>query len=147
MQTENLIYAPLWRRVLAAIYDLLPLAGLLMIATALAMLFTRVLVPVDRVDLVLRSGWPHLLLQCWLAALTVAYYVVSWRKGGQTIGMRAWRIVVRADAGSLSLGHALLRLGVGAFALIGWAWCIFDPQRRALHDLAAKTSVVFVPRR
>ncbi len=146
LSTETIVYAPLWRRLLAALYDLLPLAGLLMIATALAVLLTRVLVPVERVDLVLRSGWPHVLLQLWLGLLTLLYYVYSWRRGGQTIGMRAWKIAVRADSGALSWRSALVRALVGLF-LPGLLWCLFDPQRRALHDRVAGTVVVHRPKR
>lgn len=146
MHIETLVYAPLWRRLLAALYDLLPLAGLLMIATALVVLLARLLVPVDRIDLLLRNGWPHDLLQIWLGMLVLSYYVLSWRRGGQTIGMRTWRIAVRADTGSLSLNAALLRALVGLL-LPGLLWCLFDPRRRALHDRVAGTHVVQIPKR
>ena len=146
MSTEPILYAPLWRRLLATLYDLLPLAGLLMIATALAVLLTRLLVPVERVDLVLRSGWPHVLLQAWLGLLTLLYYVYSWRRGGQTIGMRAWKIAVVDARGALSWRAAIVRAVVGLF-LPGLMWCLFDPQRRALHDRVAGTVVVHRPRR
>lgn len=146
MSTETILYAPLWRRLLAAVYDLLPLAGLLMIASAAAVLATRLLVPVDRVDLVLRNGWPHALLQAWLVALTFAYYTYSWMRGGQTIGMRAWKIAAQPDTGTLTFGAALLRALAGLF-LPGLLWCLFDPQRRALHDRIAGTVVVHRPMR
>ncbi|HWT16076.1 MAG TPA: RDD family protein [Patescibacteria group bacterium] len=145
MSIEPPRYAPLWRRLLAAFYDVLPLAGLLMIATALALLLTYLLVPVERVDRVLRNGWPHVALQLWLGALTVTYFVISWRRGGQTIGMRAWKIAVRGETGALSLRAALLRVAVGAF-LPGLLWCLFDPRRRALHDRVAGTVVLHLPK-
>ena len=91
-----------------------------MVATALVVLLARLLVPVDRVDLLLRNG--------------------------QTIGMRTWRIAVRADTGSLSLKAALLRALVGLF-LPGLLWCLFDPRHRALHDRVAGTHVVQIPKR
>lgn len=146
MTTEPIRYAPLWRRLLAALYDLLPLAGLLMIATALAVLLTRMLVPVERVDLLLRSGWPHVALQFWLGTLALAYYAYSWVRGGQTIGMRAWKIAVQAETGTLTWHSALLRALAG-LVLPGLLWCLFDPQRRALHDRAAGTIVVLRPKR
>jgi uncharacterized RDD family membrane protein YckC len=147
LHTELPVYAPLWRRVLAAFYDLLPLGALLMIGTACALVVAGMLAPDTRADLVLRAGWPHLALQCWLSLLASAYYVISWRKGGQTIGMRAWRIAVRADSGTLSLWHALLRLAFGLFAVAGWISCLFDARKRALHDLVAQTAVVHLPKR
>jgi uncharacterized RDD family membrane protein YckC len=146
LSTEPIVYAPLWRRLLAGIYDLLPLAGLLMIATALAVLLTRLLVPVERVDLVLRGGWPHLALQAWLGLLALGYYAYSWRRGGQTIGMRAWKIAVRSETETLSWSSAVLRALVGLF-LPGLFWCLFDTRRRALHDRVAGTVVVQRPKR
>jgi len=146
LSTEPIAYAPLWRRLLAGVYDLLPLAGLLMIATALAVLLTRLLVPVERVDLVLRQGWPHVALQLWLGALALGYYAYSWRRGGQTIGMRAWKIAVRSETGELTWPSALLRVAIGLF-LPGLLWCLFDPHRRALHDRVAGTVVVHRPKR
>ena len=145
MSTDPIRYAPLWRRLLAALYDLLPLAGLLMIATALAVLLTRLLVPVERVDLLLRSGWPHVLLQVWLSTLTLAYYTYSWMRRGQTIGMRAWKIAVQTETGALTL-HAALRRALIGLVLPGLLWCLFDPRRRALHDRAAGTFVVYRPK-
>ena len=90
--------------------------------------------------------------RAWLLLVAFAYYGVSWRLGGQTIGMKAWRLRVVPDAGvALSWPRAALRfavavvsvaaLGAGVFA----AW--FDPRRRMWHDLAAGTSVVLEPKR
>lgn len=141
MSTPEIRFAPLWRRLLAGVYDLLPLAGLLMIATALAVLLARLVTPVERIDLVLRSGWPHVALQAWLGALTLAYYTLSWRRGGQTIGMRAWKIAVVSDTGELTWRRATIRALIGCF-LPGLLWCLFDARRRALHDRVATTSVV-----
>ncbi len=101
-----------------------------------------------------------------LQALVVsAYFVVSWLRGGQTLGMRPWRIRVTASHGGRpTLAQALVRFfaaaspmlllglapwigtraSVGA-VVVGWAvWfamAAFDPRRRALHDLVARTEL------
>lgn len=127
-------------RLVAAVYDLLPLVGLWFVAGALALAVTA-----GELD-------PHrflhkLLVQGLVLALTLVYFVVSWLRGGQTLGMRAWHLrVVRADGGRVDAMRALLRFGVAMISLaaagIGFAWALFDPQRRAWHDIAAHTLVV-----
>lgn len=146
MQTDASVPAPLWRRALAALYDLLPLAGLLMIANSLAVVLAALATGRRDTDAVLAHGWPLFAQQVWLGGLMLGYYVISWRRGGQTIGMRAWRIALRSDRGSLSLGAALLRALVALF-VPGLLWCLVDREQRALHDLAAGTRVVHLPRR
>lgn len=146
MPTDPLIPAPPWRRLIAAVYDLLPLAGLWMVGTALAVLAARLVVPSDRIDLVLRDGWPHVALQAWLLLLTAGYFVGSWRRGGQTIGMRPWRLTVQTEqGGALDARTAWRRAACGWF-LPGLIWCWFDPRRRALHDRFAGTVVVLKPK-
>lgn len=133
--------APFWRRIAALIYDLLVLMAIWMVTAALILLAFQ-----GEVDVARQPPLYHVLLQAALFVVTALYFVVSWRKGGQTIGMRAWRIAVRADHGTLSLKSALLRALVGLF-LPGLLWCLFDPRRRALHDRVADSAVVHLPKR
>jgi uncharacterized RDD family membrane protein YckC len=99
------------------------------------------------------------------ALVVMAYFISSWRRGGQTVGMRPWRIrVTTDDGGTPSLQQALIRVLVAAAPLvllmlepmiglhatlwtllIVWAiWfavALFDPRRRAVHDFAAHTEI------
>ncbi|OOG48093.1 RDD family protein [Rhodanobacter sp. C01] len=151
---------PLWRRLLALVYDLLIVVAIVMVVGLLCQLATH--------GQLIRTGtttvipaWYQLLQGLVLAA----YFVSSWRRGGQTVGMRPWRIqVTRDDGGTPSLQQVLIRLLVAAAPLILlmlepviglsptlWAllivwttWfavALFDPRRRALHDLAAHTEI------
>jgi uncharacterized RDD family membrane protein YckC len=91
--------------------------------------------------------------------------MLSWLRGGQTLGMRPWHIrLVAADGGKVAPAQALRRVIVAALPLlalalapwlglrgalwavaIGWAlWfapALVDPRRRALHDVAAATEL------
>ena len=132
--------ASLALRLLAALYDVLPMLALWFVATMLALALTGGALDVQRL--------PHkLLVQALLLAVTGAYFVVSWRRGGQTIGMRAWRLrVVSSDGKSLDARQALVRFGVallslGAFGL-GFCWALFDAHNRTWHDMAAGTVLV-----
>src|SRR3546814_276046 len=74
------------------------------------------------------SGLQWLLwITCWL--LSGLYAVVSWRRGGQTLGMRPWRLaVVGADGSVPSWRAPCVRYAVGAVSLLAaglgfwWAW-------------------------
>lgn len=142
----NRIVAPpaaLGWRLLAAVYDLLPLLALWMLISA-ALLLTRGGAPVAPGS---PAAWAELLL---LWSVTGLYAGVSWRRGGQTMGMRAWRLrVVGADGAPPTARAVTLRYAVATLSLLalglGLAWALLDPQRRTWHDLAAGTVVVRLP--
>jgi uncharacterized RDD family membrane protein YckC len=135
--SESATSVPLWLRLIAGAYDLLPLLGLWFAAGVLALALTGGTLDPHRLA-------HKLLVQALVLALTAAYFVVSWTHGGQTIGMRAWRLrVVRADGSALSLWRALLRFFVALMSLaalgLGFSWALADRKRRTWHDIAAGT--------
>jgi uncharacterized RDD family membrane protein YckC len=133
--------ASLWRRLAAACYDLLVLAGVLML-TSMAVVIARGGSPVP-------AG--SRLFQGALALQAAAFFVAFWCHGGQTAGMRAWNIrVMRCDGRPLGAGVAVARLlacllSTAALGL-GFLWILLDPQRLAWHDRLTGTRVVQVPR-
>ena len=82
------------------------------------------------------------LLSSW--ALVGGYFVLSWRRGGQTVGMRPWRLQVLAADGKPATWRALwLRYLVASLTPgLCLLWTLLDPERRGLHDLAAGTLLV-----
>lgn len=127
-------------RLAAAVYDFFPLLALWMATGAAS-------IAVTGGTLDYHVWWYRLLL----LAVTAGYFVLSWRYGGQTIGMRAWRLrVVDRNGASPGWGTALLRFVVAQVSflalLIGFFWCLFERERRSWHDLAAGTRVVRVPK-
>jgi uncharacterized RDD family membrane protein YckC len=132
--------ASLALRLLAALYDAFPMLALWFVATMLALGLTGGTLDVQRL--------PHkLLVQALLLAVTGAYFVVSWRHGGQTIGMRAWRLrIVRDDGQPLHTRQALVRFGVSMISLaaagFGFWWALIDGQNRTWHDIASGTLMV-----
>jgi uncharacterized RDD family membrane protein YckC len=83
-----------------------------------------------------------------LFVLAFAYFPFFWARGGQTPGMKLFRLyVVRdSDGGPVGVGQAILRLvgyWINGIALyIGFAWVLVDARRRGWHDLIAGTVVV-----
>ena len=129
----------LLRRIAAALYDSLLVIALLVIPTLITMAF--------------RGGEPvppgSALFQIFLLVTAGTFFVGFWVRGGQTLGMRSWRIrVIDQSGGTLSWRQGVLRflialLSIGLFGLgIWWAW--FDRERRTLPDLVAGTRVIRV---
>ncbi len=144
MNDSNSSPAGLRLRLAAAAYDLLPLIGLWFVAAVLALAVTG-----GQLDTQTFTG--KLLVQGFALALSGAYFVVSWTRGGQTIGMRAWKLrVVDASGAPLRWSQAVLRFVVALISLAalgtGFWWALVDPQRRAWHDIAARTGVVRLPK-
>jgi uncharacterized RDD family membrane protein YckC len=91
-------------------------------------------------------GW-QIALRAALFVVTAAYFVISWTRGGQTIGMRAWRLrIVDADGNALDATHAIVRFIVACISLLalgaGYFWCLVDRRKRGWHDLAARSVLV-----
>lgn len=136
--------APFWRRLAALLYDLLVLMAIWMFAAALVLLSFG-----GEVDVADQPPLYHAILQAVLLGLTALYFSISWSRGGQTIGMRAWRVRVVETCGqaldfrraNLRFALALVSLGAAGF---GFIWCLFDADRRAWHDVVAKTRMVVV---
>jgi uncharacterized RDD family membrane protein YckC len=131
-------------RLAAAVYDLLPLIGLWFVAAVLALAVTG-----GRLDAHTLAG--KFLVQGFALALSAAYFVVSWARGGQTIGMRAWRLrVVDASGANLHWLRALLRFVVALVSLAalgaGFWWALVDAQGRTWHDIVASTRMFRLPK-
>lgn len=125
-------------------YDLLLLAGVLVIAAALP---TMAVGPLTGGDLT--SGLARGLLQLYLLAIILAYYVYFWTGGRQSLGMRAWRVlVIRADAQPLTHTDALRRFAFAALTLapvgLGLWWVLFDRDGQTWYERLSQTRSVLL---
>lgn len=129
--------AALGWRFLALAYDLLPVIPLLLLtsATVLWLRGGRAVEPWSSAAL-LQSG------VFWL--VVGSYFVASWRRGGQTMGMRPWRLQLLSADGKPASWRALwLRYLVASLTPgLCLAWSLLDRERRGLHDVAAGTQLV-----
>ena len=136
------VAAPVRIRLLAAVYEALLLAALLIAATAI---FTAIAGDARQQPL-------HIVLQMYLLVISAAYFVWSWTGGRRTLPMRTWRLrLVDRRGAPPSAGVAATRF---VLALASWPlgalplwWALFDPQRHFLHDRAAGTCLVREPPR
>jgi uncharacterized RDD family membrane protein YckC len=126
--------ASLPRRLAALVYDTLLIAGLLVGFTLLVLLARgmRAIAP--------ETPW----LPASLLAIGVWFYAWFWTHGGQTLGMRAWRIrLVRRDGGAVTWGRALGRCAAAWLAALpaglGYWWCLVDRDGLCWHDRLSGT--------
>ncbi len=133
--------AGLFRRLAAMVYDSLLLFAALYLSTAPLLLLTQG----EAVALA------HPLYRVYLFVVAFVFFGWFWTHGGQTLGMRAWRLrVLTRDGKSIGWLQALQRfLGaiVSLLALgLGYLWLLFDSDGYTWHDRMSKTVVVFMPK-
>lgn len=140
MKHQALPSATLIRRLSAAIYDGLLLAALLIAAGGVAVAVNGG----EAVD----TGNPF--FQLWLLAVPSSFYIWFWTHGGQTLGMRAWRMRVITDNGQpITFARACLRMPLAILSwvsLIGLLWCLVDDRGHAAHDRLSRSMVVVEPK-
>jgi uncharacterized RDD family membrane protein YckC len=93
------------------------------------------------------SGWTRHAFQLYLFLAIGLYFVGSWRRGGQTLAMKTWKLrLTGADGARITLRQALLRYVCAWPCLllggIGILYAPFDRQRQFLHDRLAGTRIV-----
>jgi uncharacterized RDD family membrane protein YckC len=127
-------------RLLAMFYDSLLLFSALLIATALALIVTRGTL-----------SYHNPFFRTFLFLICFSFYAWFWLHGGQTLGMRAWRLrLQRPDGQPVSIWQALLRFMVAipslALAGLGLFWMLFDKDKMAVHDRISESVIVRLPR-
>ncbi len=124
--------AGIFRRFAALFYDALVVVAILFVATLpwLASTGGEAITPQA-------SGFVACLYRAWLLLAAFAYFGLSWTRGGQTLGMRAWRIRLARVAGGppgwldavvrFTLGAAMaLMAGFGLWFLRAPGWSLPD---------------------
>lgn len=139
--------AGLARRLAAMLYDTLLVLPLLMAAIAASLAAGRALQLLPP-EAPLPRGY------VWLLALgcSALFFSLFWRRGGQTLGMQAWRIrLVSGDGRPLRWRQCLLRCAAALLSLAalgcGYWWALIDRRRRSWHDHLSETHVIVVPKR
>lgn len=157
--TSSAPISPSWRRLAAIVYDALAVVAIVMVVGLLAQVATGGQLADAKGHL---QAWWYQPLQ---ALVVAAYFLFSWLRGGQTLGMRPWRIrVTDRDGQPVDWRRALLRLAIAALPvalllirpltslqvalyapLAGWVILLLpslvDRRRRAVYDMVAGTEV------
>lgn len=135
-------YAGFISRFVAFVADMAAIIAVFMLALAAASLAATV-VTAHQVS------WNHtnIVVFVLLAAWGFLYFAYSWGASGRTFGMALLGIrVVRRDGGEMDTRRGIVRTVAFPFSFIlglGFLGILFGDERRALHDVAAGTAVVY----
>jgi uncharacterized RDD family membrane protein YckC len=82
----------------------------------------------------------------WLICL-MGYYFICWRKQGQTLGMKAWRLKLQNIDGTAASPEQCIKRSIFAcFSLgllgVGYLICLIPSRKTCLHDDLSNTEVV-----
>ncbi|MES9969830.1 MAG: RDD family protein [Candidatus Thiodiazotropha sp.] len=127
------------RRLAAMLYDSLLLIALLFVTTAIITL------PLGN-----PSGITLLIFQFFVfEIIPLIFFTGFWTRGGQTLGMRAWRLkLVRMDGADITWMDAFRRHLAALFSLLafglGFIWILVDPQKFAWHDRLSQTRLIII---
>ncbi len=140
------IHCPLWRRFAAMFYDSLLLSVLVLCAWLPVPLLPDDLHPV------LGRGFrlTYLITICFL------FFGWFWCHGGQTLGMRSWRIrLVTTDSSDSETPFRAITWRVAwlrfIIAMLSWAvigmgfiWSLFHHDQLTWHDIISRTKLIAV---
>jgi uncharacterized RDD family membrane protein YckC len=137
---HNLSNAGFFRRTMASVYDWLLVIASMMVLSVPA---------VALLDDAIQPGNPY--YRIGLVVFAIIFFVGFWSHGGQTLGMRAWRLqLVRQDGSAISRRDALKRFGFACismlFAGLGYLWVIVSKDSQSWHDRWSGTTIKLLPK-
>ena len=124
------------------LYDSLLVIALMMLATVpfVAVRGGEVVEPDD-----------NLVYQVCILLIIYAFFAFFWSYGGQTLGMRAWRLRLEMkDGGVPSFQVASARFVVAIASLVafglGFLWQLWDKENLTWHDRLTGTRLRYYPK-
>ena len=140
------------RRLAAIIYDALVAVAVAMIAALvmsalLVILLSNGVLSMNGAEAPNEAIRQSLLLtstiQLWVAAWVIGFFLWFWKNGGQTIGMRAWRLrLFSTNNEPVTWGRLFIRL-LTALGGLGTLAVLLDVKNKlALQDRASKMEMV-----
>lgn len=130
---------------MALIYDALLIIAILLLAVVLATAFVAIAFPGYQQQNVGALA-KHPLYLLYLFSWWYGYYAFSWRRGGQTLGMKAWRLkLVNRLPGQITHWQMLARF-LAALCGAGLLLALVHPQKASAQDIVSNTAVEQLPR-
>ena len=121
----------LFRRIAAFLYDCLLLIALFFLITSIVLVFNN------------GEAIQHVVFYLGLYLTAFFFFDWFWRHGGQTLGMRAWRLKVEGiEHEKITFKQSATRYFAGSF-LFGFSMLsiLISTRSQALHDMVSKTKI------
>lgn len=129
------------RLLLVLIYDAFALIGLLFLM--------GIIMLVARMGEAVEPG--NIGFNLYLLFSVYLYLAWCWGRGGQTLGLKCWRVKVVTQTGhSLDWRTAMKRFLASILSWLplglGYLWIIFDKEGLSWHDRLSGTQIIMVPK-
>lgn len=132
------------RRLCAMFYDALLALSFVLVFGFFSMVVVQSIFGIENVEagsILAKSFFIYVVFLCFV------FYAWFWTHGGQTLGMRAWKIkLVQNSGASISWLQAFFRF---CYALISWLpcgigylWMLIDKNKRTWHDKASQSHII-----
>ena len=133
------------RRLVAILYDSFLIFALLLLASAIVTLPVGFLLGEQAATLLATNP----LFRFWLCLTPIFFYLWFWTHGGETLGMRAWRLkIIKEDGTQPGFKDAFIRLFAACLSIIllgaGFLWMLIDRDSLTWHDRISKTQLILV---
>jgi len=130
----------LFRRLFAIFYDCFLLIAILFLVSGIA-------TALNQGTAVEPGNTLYPLMVFIIFSLSYLYFAWFWMHGGQTLGMKTWKIQLRTINNSdidwkITVIRFISALFSWGFAGLGFLWAFVDKQNRCWHDLSSKTILV-----
>jgi uncharacterized RDD family membrane protein YckC len=138
------------RRLIALFYDLFLVLPLMMMSVAAFMGLQSLLTGEGAGDLGTPALHPQIVQSiAWLTA--ALFFGAFWLKGGQTLGMQAWRVkLLDTEGNAVTARHVIIRAVAATFSGaclgLGYLWSLVDRDNRYWHDILSGTQLVLLPK-
>jgi len=156
MSDENTLNQPIgfFKRLVVIIYDLLLLT---------ALLFTVGVMVAGIMTFALNDGnaitedhnfyfASQLIILIILLCTSFLFFSWFWMHGGQTLGMKTWRVqLISMDGTQIDWRKSAIRF-IGAIISwlvfgLGFFWSLFDKDKRTWHDMLSATKLIQLPKK
>ena len=127
----------LLRRLLIILYDS-------MLLVSIYFLLTLALLPITKGQAI-SSG--NIFYVIYLLLIAYVYFGWQWTHGGQTLGMRTWKVKLISDSrNSIGWKKATIRFGLSILSWLllggGFLWALFNKDHKTLHDQFSATRLI-----
>ena len=149
--------AGFFKRLAAMIYDTLVAVAVGMCAALVIIVLLTVLLETgilskqgyDDVSQLIQSSFEYkMVIQIWVSVWIIAFFLWFWKHGGQTIGMRAWRLrLYSMNENPVGYGRLCIRLATSLLGLGTLLSLVDIKSKLALQDRASQIEVLCLSKR
>jgi uncharacterized RDD family membrane protein YckC len=147
--SENISVASvgIMRRLAAIVYDLFLLVAVILVAVSIFTVVVDSVAGQSSSGELLEIPWIKLVFQLYLFLVSALFYLWFWTHGGQTLGLKVWKLkVVDQNLSELNMKKAALRLAWATVTCLpfgfGYLWALFNKERLTLYDHLSGTRLV-----